>query len=375
MVSDVVVVGAGAFGGWTALYLREMGLSVTMIDQYGPGNSRATSGGESRQIRAGYGDREIYTRWVLHAFDRWAAREADWGKKLLFRTGQLSLAREWTKTLSDTKTVFEKLSVDYEIVKHDDLVRRYPQMTMDGIEFAMFVPGTGVLKAREGCVAVAQAFEKKGGRFLIAKAETGQRAGRTLQDVALSTGERVAARTFVFACGPWLPRVFPAVMSHKLITPRRVVFFYGTPPGDERFTYPNFPTWAVDDAYGFPSIEGRGFKVVPTFDAVMVDPDTQEHALTPDEIRKGREFVSKWFPALRDQALVDSKVCQREDSIDEHFIVDRHPDFENVWLVGGGSGHGYKHGIMLGDYVAHRIVGDDRQPELAATFKLKDRTF
>jgi len=373
--ADIVVVGAGAFGGWTALYLREMGLSVTMVDQYGPGNSRATSGGESRQIRAGYGDREIYTRWVLEAFDRWASREAEWGKKLLFRTGQLSLAREWTKTLSDTKTVFDKLRIEYEIVKHADLVRRFPQMTMDGIEFGMFVPGTGVLKAREGCVAVAQAFERKGGRFLTAKAEPGQRTGRTLQDVALSTGERVSARTFVFACGPWLPKVFAAVMAHKLITPRRVVFFYGTPAGDERFTYPNFPAWAVDDAYGFPSIEGRGFKVVPTFEQVMVDPDTQEHTLTADEIRRGREFVARWFPALRDQPLVDSKVCQREDSIDEHFIVDRHPEFENVWLVGGGSGHGYKHGIVLGDYVAHRIVGDDKQPELAATFRLKDQAF
>ena len=301
LAADVVVIGAGAFGGWTALYLREMGLSVTMVDQYGPGNSRATSGGESRQIRAGYGDRELYTRWVLEAFDRW--------------------------------------------------------------------------KAREGCVAVAQAFEQKGGRFLIAKADLGQRTGGTLRDIALSTGQSIAAQTFVFACGPWLPKVFPAVMKKKLTTPRRVVFFYGTPPGDERFTFPNFPTWAVDDAYGFPSIEGKGFKVVPTFDAVMVDPDTQEHTLTAEEVRKGREFVAKWFPALKDQPLVDSKVCQREDSIDEHFIVDRHPEFENVWLVGGGSGHGYKHGIVLGDYVANRITGKDKHPELAATFKLKEQSF
>ena len=107
----------------------------------------------------------------------------------------------------------------------------------------------------------------------------------------------------------------------------------------------------------------------------MVDPDTQEHTLTADEVRKGREFVARWFPALKDQPLVDTKVCQREDSVDEHFIVDRHPAFDNVWLVGGGSGHGYKHGIMLGDYVAHRVVGKDTQPQLAETFKLKTQTF
>lgn len=373
--SEIVVIGAGAFGGWTALYLREMGFSVTLVDQYGPGNSRATSGGETRQIRAGYGDREIYTRWVVEAFKRWHAREAEWGRKLLFNTGQISLAREWTSELTETRKVFDRLGVTYEVIKHDDLSRRYPQMNTRDMDFALSTPGTGVLKAREGCVAVAQAFEKKGGRFVTAKAGLGRRSGGTLSDVTLSTGQTLSAQTFVFACGPWLPKVFPTVMGNKLQTPRRVVFFYGTPPGDERFTYPNFPAWAVDNAYGFPSIEGKGFKVVPTIDHVLVDPDTQEHTLTAEELRKGREFVAKWFPLLADQPLVESKVCQREDSIDEHFIVTPHPELSNVWLVGGGSGHGYKHGIMLGDYVAHRVVGKDKSPELAATFALKERSF
>ena len=373
--AEIVVVGAGAFGGWTALYLREMGFTVTLIDQYGPGNSRATSGGESRQIRAAYGEREIYTRWVLEAFGRWKARETEWGRKLFFETGQLSLTRGWTKELTDTRKVFDKLGVKYKLLEHDELVRQYPQMNFESIDFAMYTPSTGVLKAREGCVAVAQAFEKKGGRLVTAKVALGQRASGTLQDIALSTGSRVAAQTFVFACGPWLPKVFPSVMAGKLQTPRRAVYFYGTPPGDERFTYPNFPTWSVDNAYGFPSIEGKGFKVVPTFEPVLVDPDTQEHSLTAEELRKGREFAAKWFPALANQPLVDSKICQREDSIDEHFIVTQHPELSNVWLVGGGSGHGYKHGIMLGEYVARRVVGRDDHPELAATFALKAGSF
>src|SRR6476619_3020018 len=138
--TEVVVVGAGAFGGWTALYLREMGHSVTLIDQYGPGNSRATSGGESRQIRAVYGEREIYTRWVLQAFDRWQAREAEWGKKLFYRTGQLSLATEWTKELTETRKVFDRLGVKYDVLTHDDLARQFPQMTMRGIEVALSTP-------------------------------------------------------------------------------------------------------------------------------------------------------------------------------------------------------------------------------------------
>jgi sarcosine oxidase len=374
-VRDVVVVGAGAFGGWTALYLQEMGVAVTLIDQYGPGNSRSSSGGETRQIRAGYGDREIYTRWVVQAFDRWRARQAEWGRTLFFQTGELSLNQEWTPYLKSSKAVLDKLGVENHVIQHDDLIRKYPQVNADGIDFGFFVPSTGVLKAREGCVAVAQALQRKGGRLVVAKAEPGRRSGRALQDVSLANGERVSAHTFVFAAGPWLPKVFPDVMKKKLVSPKREEFFIGTPPGDERFTYPNFPNWAVGGAYGFPSIEGRGFKIAPTFDDVFVDPDAQERLVTPDEVAKIHEFVGRWFPALKAQPIVEAKVCQYENSVDEHFIVDRHPAFDNVWLVGGGSGHGYKHGIMLGDYVASRILGQDKSPELATTFKLKNRTF
>ena len=159
-------------------------------------------------------------------------------------------------------------------------------MNADGIDFGFFVPSTGVLKAREGCVAVAQALQRKGGRLVVAKAEPGRRSGRALQDVLLANGERVSAHTFVFAAGPWLPKVFPDVMKKKLVSPKREEFFIGTPPGDERFTYPNFPNWAVGGAYGFPSIEGRGFKIAPTFDDVFVDPDAQERLVTPDESRR-----------------------------------------------------------------------------------------
>ena len=99
------MVGAGAFGGWTALHLREIGASVTLLDAYGPGNSRASSGGETRQIRAGYEDREMYTRWVLKAFDAWKARQEEFGRRLFYETGRLLLAPDWNESLKTTKTV------------------------------------------------------------------------------------------------------------------------------------------------------------------------------------------------------------------------------------------------------------------------------
>ena len=374
--ADVAVIGAGAFGGWTALYLREMGHRVTLIDAYGAGNARAASGGETRQIRAQYGEREIYTRWVMQAFDRWEARQREWGGlPLFYRTGQLTLAPQWSEYLRASKSVLDSHGIDNEVVPHDELPRRFPQFNHADFEFGFYVPSTGVLMARRACFAVASAFERGGGTLITARAELGRRTGGKLLELDLSTHESVSADTFVFACGPWLPKVFPSVMKNKLDTPRRITFWYGVPADDDRFLYPNCPTWGMPRVYGFPSIEGRGWKVAPSFDHVPFDPDTGERIVTAEEVDETREFVTRAFPALAGQPVLESRVCQYESSVDSHFIVDRHPELENVWIVGGGSGHGYKHGIMMGEYAAHRVVGDDRSPELADTFKLKQETF
>ena len=373
---DVAVIGAGAFGGWTALYLREMGHRVALIDAYGAGNPRASSGGETRQIRTQYGDREIYTRWVVEAFDRWEERQREWGgRPLFYRTGQVTLVDEWTEYLRASKRVLDRHGIENEVVLADELPRRFPQFNHEGIEVGFYVPSTGVLMARRACFAVAGAFERAGGRLITARAMPGRTAGSQLLELELSNGPSVSASTFVFACGPWLPKVFPSVMKNKLETPRRITFWYGVPTDDNRFIYPNCPTWLLRGVYGFPSIEGRGWKVAPELDNISFDPDTGERIVTAYEIKKARQFVAHSFPALADQPVLESRVCQYEDSVDTHFIVDRHPEMDNVWIVGGGSGHGYKHGIMLGDYVARRIVGDDHSPELAETFRLKPRTF
>ena len=373
---EVVVIGAGAFGGWTALYLREMGLSVALIDAYGPGNARAASGGETRQIRAGYGEREIYTRWVLEAFKRWDARQEEWGGlPLFYRTGQLSLQRQWSRNLRATQSVLNKLGVENEVIEHDELARRYPQFNLDDIAFGHYTPSTGVLMARRGCFAVAQDFERKGGQFVLAKAKPGRQSGRQLQEVTLSTGQTIAAENFVFACGPWLPKVLPNPMKDRLVTPRRSTFWYGVPADDDRFSYPNCPNFGMASVYGFPSIEGRGLKFATVYDSIPFDADTDERLVTENEVERAREFLHQWFPALHDQPLLESRVCQYETSVDAHFIVDHHPDFDNVWLAGGGSAESFKQGPVLGEYIARRVMALDNAPELAEGFRLSEEEF
>ncbi|HEX4933024.1 MAG TPA: FAD-dependent oxidoreductase, partial [Gemmatimonadaceae bacterium] len=232
---SVVVIGGGTFGVWTALHLRERGHAVTLIDTYGPGSSRATSGDETRQLRVGYGDRELYARMAQRAFAAWRAREAEFGVPLMVETGRLELAPDWTPSLRATHTMLGKLGVPVEALSPDELRRRWPQINVDGMGVGLLEPTAAVLRAKSSIIAAASAFGRKGGRLVVQRATPGRAEGRRLVDVALTSGERVSAERFVFACGPWLPKVFPQLLGGKIKVPGREVFYFGVPAGDTRF--------------------------------------------------------------------------------------------------------------------------------------------
>jgi glycine/D-amino acid oxidase-like deaminating enzyme len=105
-----------------------------------------------------------------------------------------------------------------------------------------------------------------------------------------------------------------------------------------------------------PDLENRGFKLAFDRHGEAIDPDTAERNLTKDSLELARAFLARRFPALAGAPLVEARVCQYENTSNGDFLIDRHPDFDNVWLVGGGSGHGFKHGPALGEYVATRVI-------------------
>jgi len=361
---DVAVIGAGVFGSWTAYCLRKAGATVLLLDAYGPAHARASSGGESRIIRMGYGPDEIYTRWSLRALPLWQELFAEASRPELFnRTGVLwiadenereSYARDTVATLTDLRIPFEKLS-------NDDLRHRYSQIAVDHTSWGILEPSSGVLMARRAVQCVVEQAQKIGVTYQIAAAQspTPSSAVRTqFLKLATTSGENISASTFVFACGPWLPKLFPALLGNRIFTSRQEILFFGVPPGDARFQPPALPTWLIlrDEFYGMPDLEARGFKVADDRHGPAVDPDTQSRIATPEALAAAREFVSRRFPALKDAPVVETRVCQYENTWNGDFLIDRHPDFENVWLVGGGSGHGFKHGPSVGEYVAARVL-------------------
>ncbi len=197
---------------------------------------------------------------------------------------------------------------------------------------------------------------------MLAPEDADDRAGR-LRRVRTADGRQLEADAFVLAAGPWLPRLVPALGGQIAVTRQEIVFF-ATPPGDGRFDAGSVPTWVDYDAafYGLPSIEGRGFKVAPDWPGPIVDPDHEERRLSDERVDAARAFLARRFPALAAQPVAEGRVCQYETTPDTHFVIDRDPRWENAWVVGGGSGHGFKHGPVIGEYLSALVTGEETPP-------------
>ncbi len=349
---DCVVIGAGVFGSWSALELRRSGRSVALIDAHGPANSRASSGGESRIIRMSYGPDEIYTRWSHFSLERWQQFFADANEPGLFHnTGVLWTVPESDARLASNRQSLENCGVRYEELTHAELERRFPQFRWDSQRAALFEPDSGVLLARRAVQAVVREFVRNGGAFLrrlVNPADGGQ-------------GSRPKADGYVYACGPWLPALFPELLGELIQPTRQEIFFFGTPAGDSRFAAPQMPAWLdytdPRGGYSIPDIESRGFKLAFDCHGPDFDPENGSRVVAAESIEFARAFLRDRFPALKDAPAIETRVCQYENTSNGDFLIDRHPDRENVWIAGGGSGHGFKHGPAVGDYVAKLVAG------------------
>lgn len=373
MAYDVAVIGAGVFGSWTAYHLQKSGEKVVLLDAYGAANSRASSGGESRIIRMGYGPDELYTRWSMRSLTLWKSFFQQIGQRLFHPTGVLWMAGEKDPYTLMTLATLKKLNVRHETLSGSALEARYPQIAFGSITWAVFEPDSGVVMARRAAQAVAEEAIRSGAGYLPEAVGAPSGKGR-LASVTTGSGATIRAGHFVFACGPWLPRVFPDLLGGRIFPTRQEVFFFGTPPGDRRFASPAMPTWIDfgEQFYGIPDLENRGFKVACDRHGPAFDPDLSDRTVTREGPVEVLEFVGRRFPALKDAPLVEARVCQYENTSTGDFLIDRHPDFDNVWLVGGGSGHGFKHGPALGEYVAARLA-DGGPVEPRFSLATKDR--
>jgi len=361
---DVVVVGAGVFGAWTALQLARRAKRVLLLEAYGPGHSRSSSGDESRIIRMGYGADDIYTRWSQRSLAQWKELFAATRNEALFQpTGVLWLAEPGNTVLRATGDVLARCDVNFSEMSRPELLQKYPQINFEGIESGIYEPESGVLMARRAVAATVAEAVRLGVEYRLAEARAPSPAEK-ISHITSNGDESFAAGAFVFACGAWLGKVFPGVLGGRIFPTRQIVFYFGTPAGDERFSSPALPTFLfkTDESYGMPSLESRGLKIGLDVHGEKADPDIQSRIVTPVEAEQIVRYVGWRFPALAEAPIVETRVCQYENTSSGDFLIDRHPEMSNVWFVGGGSGHGFKHGPAVGEYVAGQIL-DGAAPE------------
>jgi len=367
----IAVIGAGAFGGWTALHLLERGAWVTLLDAWGPGNSRSSSGGETRVMRGTYGPDQPYTELAAHALKLWEKYERRWKRQFLHRSGVLWMAAGRDDTFErGSVEMLRAAKIKYRELPAAQMKKRWPQINFERIQWGIFEPECGYLDARASCQAVVDTFVAAGGRYRQLAVLADSLESEPMRAIAFSDGSQLKADCYVFACGPWLGKLFPSAIGDLVRPTKQDVFFFGPPAGDDRFSDGHLPVWADHHGrfrYGIPGSDRRGFKVADDTRGPAFDPTSGERVISQETLNDIRQYVAFRFPALKDAPLVETRVCQYEQTPDNHFIIDRHPAMDNVWLVGGGSGHGFKHGPAIGELVAGLILNDR---EAAAVWRL-----
>jgi sarcosine oxidase len=375
--AHVAVIGAGVFGSWTAEHLRRSGHRVTLVDMAGPAQSRASSGGESRMTRGGYGNDEIYTRMAFASLPEWKKLSESSGLPIFIQSGVLFFSSKPGEYFDGSIEVHRKLGLPLEQLDGPQLQRRFPMIDFSGVIIGLYEPEFGALMARRSVQTLVKNFVASGGEYRLASAEAPRPEPGQLKSVQTSDGP-IEADAYVFASGPWLPKLFPDILGKKIFATRQEIFYFAPPKADRRFEPKAMPGWADfnegDMFYGFPDLEARGVKFAHDKHGAYVDPDTQSREPTKAALDEVIAFRDRRFPLLKGAPVIGAEVCQYENSSNGDFLIDRHPAMANVVLVGGGSGHGFKHGPEVGRLAAALVAGGGAQPESRFTLSTKGET-
>lgn len=347
---------------------------MILVDAYGAGNSRSSSGGESRIIRSSYGADEIYARWAWRSLALWKQFFAETGEAgLFYPAGVLWTAPAGDPRVAANEQALTDCGVAFESLTQAEIEKRYPQIRFSWPVTGVFEPQAGALLARRCVQAVVREAVRSGVEFIRASGEPPSGAPR-MSNIDIGPGEQIAAGTFIYACGPWLPKTFPSLLKDRIWPTRQEVFFFGTGPSDSQYSPPAMPVWLdytdPRGGYTIPELESRGFKLAFDIHGPAADPDTQVRVVSPESMEHARGFIRERFPGLADAPVIETRVCQYENTSNGDFLIDRHPAYENVWIAGGGSGHGFKHGPAVGEYVDGILSGTVRpEPRFALATK------
>ena len=223
---DVIVIGAGVFGAWTAWNLQRRGHDVLLLDAWGAAHSRSSSGGETRLIRTEYAGNALYTRWAWESLAEWHDVSRRLGSPFFHETGALYIYPEDYPEIDHSIAIQRELGIPIEKLAVKDLATRWPQVNFDGIAVGVMQPSMGALMARRSVQALVGEFVDAGGSFRQFAVAPPRSERESLDAITGTGGESLRADRFIFACGPWLPNLFPEAIGGRIVPTRQNVFFF-----------------------------------------------------------------------------------------------------------------------------------------------------
>jgi glycine/D-amino acid oxidase-like deaminating enzyme len=311
-----------------------------------------------------YGENQLYTKLASRAYHLWERYQKLFGKRCLFPTGNLWLCSEGDPIIDRAMEILDDNNLPYARINQQKAAQQFPNINFTDVGFVLHEKMTGYLLARESTIAVRNYFVRQGGKYLRSVPDV----NGLLQDghkLPTFDGSKIHADAYIFACGPWLPTIFPGWLSETLTVTRQELHYFGIPM-DVGPHIESMPTWidhtTEDFYYGIPNTSYRGLKLASDVRGKTFDPTTGDRSTTKLEVDNARAYLSKRFPAMKNAPLLESRVCQYSNTVDGNFIFDQHPSYDNIYSLGGGSGHGFKHGPALGEKIAAIMLGESGIP-------------
>ena len=355
---DVVIIGGGSMGIATAYYLAKAEQKVLVVDQFTVPNIYGSHHGETRILRLGYGNGGTYVPLVKESLALWKELEQETGRTLYNQTGAISVGYPGSDFVKETIDSSIKYNLEYEKLDAKSLMERWPGITVPDDYVACYDPNSGFLYSEECILAYKELCEKLGVTILENQPVLDLQI--TDKEVTVLTADTTfVARKAVVTAGAWIPKLLPDLELE--IKPLRKTFgWFET--SEENLYGSQFPCYVFDTHdvghyYGFPDFNGKGLKIGRMDLGEVVNPDelNRDFDSTPKEEADLRSFLSRYMPQANGR-LNAGKVCLFSMTPDEDFIIDFHPQHENVLIAGGFSGHGFKFASAIGKTLCELAV-------------------
>ncbi len=362
---DVVVAGLGAMGSAAVDHLAGAGVDVVGLDPNEPPHDLGSHHGHTRVIRKAYFEHPTYVAWVRRAYELWAQLQNEVEHELFVRTGGLHISTPEGRQKEEARYAIEAHDLVADELDHRQLAERFPGFVDKEDLEAIYSPHSGFLWAGRAIEAQLERARRRGARLATGEGVCDWEAGANSVRVRTSQ-RRIEADALVLTVGPWLPQIAPS-LPVEIEIERQIQFIFEPVRNAEHFTPEAFPVFAFDGPdgqvyYGVP-VPGRGVKVAAHHGGEITTADTVDREVRPEDEKKVRAFVGSILPDL-DGPPTEAMVCLYTNTPDHHFLLDWHPENDNVLVASPCSGHGFKFAPAIGEAIKDKILdGQTRQED------------